>query len=871
MSLLPNHLLATPALRAHCFLLLLLPGAWLAMSSPKVAFLAFPSLLALGLAAPVRGAPAGTTWTRLARWAPAMLLALAALGWLAAIVRARGSLAAFRPQMAQHLVLVGTTLLVMVFLRRRRWMAALVVALVGAGWQAFSPALTSYVGGLGVDALSELQGYGWSEAWFWLSTAGEIFQPVFNARTWLLFTAATAGAFFAWTVATPLVRLSRPRAETAIMVLALLVVTANVYRTVRAPLRLYAENSRSFETTRENFEPVPLAVAADAAEVDLLVYIGESTSMLHMGVYGYPRDTTPQLSRLLATDPGLVRFSSVLSTHTHTAWSLLEALSLPVGKPQDYRPINHRRRTPVVDALAGAGVATSLVSNQGMTGTWNQASPIIFGRIPRTFSVNNALLGNAEWKQTRPWDDAFLRQAAIPALEAGKARKNVVFFHSYAGHGQYLEHIPPEFRNPVDSLMTTLSKRAVLGEVNESPAEIDAYDSAVRYIDHTVGGAMQHAAGRTRPTIVLYFADHGDSVLTGRGHDSLRFVHEMARVPFLVYFNEAARKARPQLHRTYQELASSKQISTLAQLPTVLFDLLGLQLDGSGPVSLPARPGMPAPLPPIVVRETGHSVTFVHLGLEPAKPPASFNGRPYEEITEWATRSFIAESARPAGSRHEICYHAANSFGKAVRGAAVASCLESDFVVRPEGTVSIHHPPQPDTGFLFPHLAASLQGKTLWVDAKNLTDAGSCEALLGGLRQQRGKFRSALVEFPSGSHTAADKMRDCAQKMKNDGFALSYYVPTGSAVQCATALAGGAPFSSSAPCQSLQQDLTAAHATGLFTDLSFDHLGLPAMRSMPLSEHYLLNTWNITAQQLASLPLDRYRLIILNNTDLNSQ
>ena len=40
--------------------------------------------------------------------------------------------------------------------------------------------------------------------------------------------------------------------------------------------------------------------------------------------------------------------------------------------------------------------------------------------------------------------------------------------------------------------------------------------------------------------ILIYFADHGESPATARGHDSSRLTYEMLHVPFLIYFNDAA-------------------------------------------------------------------------------------------------------------------------------------------------------------------------------------------------------------------------------------------------------------------------------------------------------------------------------------------
>lgn len=46
--------------------------------------------------------------------------------------------------------------------------------------------------------------------------------------------------------------------------------------------------------------------------------IGESTQRGRMSLYGYPRETTPELDALHKTDPGLTVFNNVVTSRPYT-------------------------------------------------------------------------------------------------------------------------------------------------------------------------------------------------------------------------------------------------------------------------------------------------------------------------------------------------------------------------------------------------------------------------------------------------------------------------------------------------------------------------------------------------------------------------
>ena len=69
-----------------------------------------------------------------------------------------------------------------------------------------------------------------------------------------------------------------------------------------------------------------------------------------------------------------------------------------------------------------------------------------------------------------------------------------------------------------------------------------------------------------KPIVLIYFSDHGESPFTAIGHDSSKFINEMARIPFLMYFNESAKNLRPELLKRYKKISLKKNLVMLLEL-----------------------------------------------------------------------------------------------------------------------------------------------------------------------------------------------------------------------------------------------------------------------------------------------------------------
>ena len=537
----------------------------------------------------------------------------------------------------EYLFFIGATYIAVLLLQGRRWGWATAVFALAVVWLTFHLPVVLYLESLGADSFAETHDFDLDEALFWAQTLREAIQPDFSPKKFAAYLAVALLSFYSLRMAF-LRRGLGPRSFVAAkLVLACSCIALAFHQTTATALAFYLDNTEKFQATAQRFRnPAPAAVPPQRP-VDLVVYIGESTSVMNMSLYGYPRPTTPQLEALAAQDEGLVVFDHVFATHAHTSRSLLEALSFGLDPREAFLPITERRRVSVVDVLRAAGLQPRLISNQGVGGSWDQASSVIFRQSDNVF--------RARARQGRPaergWDDEFFHDQ-LQALPPPGAPGQVLFLHSYAGHGPYLKNIPERFRRPVDDQLMRWPRRELLADPVPKLSQIDAYDSAMRYVDHSVSRMIDRVRHAARPTVMVYFSDHGDAVYAGLGHDSARFRHEMARVPFLVYFNEAARQQRPGLLAQYRQLAASHTPATLAQLPSTLLDLLGARLTPSAAPSVMLTPviGQAVELPPIMVRQLAGGMSFVNLsGRTP--PERTPSGQRVFDRTDPDTRRYV--------------------------------------------------------------------------------------------------------------------------------------------------------------------------------------------------------------------------------------
>ena len=727
--------------------------------------------------------------------------------------------AAFRR--AEYALFLGSTLIAVVFFTRRRWIPAILWFVSGAVLVFYLHPIAWYVNSLGPDSFTELQNFDWNEAKFYLATLQAYMQPALGRRMVALYLASTLAVVVAVYVLCKAYRLTSRSFRRVHAIAGMTLVGCSLIWIVAHELKPFRFFWQTHQQIVENFRQPPFALEIANPGLKLVIYIGESTTSLHMGLYGYPRDTTPGLMELKRRHKSLFVFENVLSTHVHTTPSLLEALSVPVDRSEDFLDVYSRRRISLIPILKANGVATHLISNQGGAGFWDLASSVIFGeadsRKHSAHRVHKDASSRDRLKFERPFDHAFLLPNFEAVLSETRAKQGgIIFLHAYAGHGPYLNYTPPEFRQPVDNYLRHTSGAPLLDA--RLTEEVDAYDSTVRYTDSVVSSAIEAVAQVEEPVVFIYFADHGESVYARRGHDAALYVHEMLRVPFVMFFNDAAVAAHPALVSKYAALSARGNVATLAQLPSTIVDLLGVDIR-SQPVaryfSEPIGENIDGRLAPVFVRKLGDEVRYV--ALDRARRSDEVPEKTVE-ATDDTTRIFVATRS-PPDERPKICSRTFEKLGEALLGSFVADCLQVDAAADANGEFAAK---STAAGTSIPlqrfEAIAQRRNLVLWMSAETLRSGPGCWRLEKQLTQDGPARTRILLEFAAPAEFDDESWLDCLRTLRKKGFLVALRLDAVAVQKCAIY------FDPARECMPLLNTIRAAHSRG-FDRFTFDYSG----------------------------------------------
>ena len=607
---------------------------------------------------------------------------------------------------------------------RNRHIRSLLYLSLGLFLSLYLKSVRHWLHGMGSDSFSEAQNFDWDEAWFFLKTIPSVLEPL--AWNQYLETLALAVVLAGLMIYAQY----RTLGTAALRWLGRLGIIVPLVALAGGSYTHYQSNSALYEGVRNHFNMPPDKLQVHAQNplpLNIVVYIGESTTMMDWSLYGYPRATTPKLAAFNRDNTGLLIFHNVLSTQVMTSPSLLQALSFGVDRNEAYLPIYEQHRISLIDVLKKLSVPTLLLSNQTAAGTASLASSVIFRYVDeQEYSRDNAIMGNRGNELAAVPDDAFFQGAMQKHDALNRASPSVVFLHSYAGHGGYWRNIPVSAHKQVDGMFRDAALADVFGKrltdkrLMHNNAE--GYDAAMKYIDSTLEGVLEQVRDTDRPTVLLYFSDHGESPYTNVGHDSSRFHHEMFRVPFLMYFNPAAQMLAPSLYKEFEEASHAGRTSLLGQVPATVLRLLGYRLEQDTYKYQGVGLDEPAALGPVVVRRLSDSIDYIRSHGQERESKAVANDATDPVTTIWLNRRGDGSTA----DRPLLCYGDANTWGKAVRASIAADCLA--LTMQPVAKADEKKNHDMDNGWLIRAVArlAVSRGLPLWLDGSGLSADEAC-------------------------------------------------------------------------------------------------------------------------------------------------
>ncbi len=239
-------------------------------------------------------------------------------------------------------------------------------------------------------------------------------------------------------------------------------------------------------------KPVLEKHTAATSAPNIVFVVGESLTKSQMGVYGYDRDTTPNLQRL--RDSGeLVLYDNAVSIGTKT----LSSVPYMLTGLQGIDPYGRVYSVPTIFNYAkAAGYQTALITAQDFK--WRNVDQLFldgdldYFREGTDFSSNISVSIGAD-------DMTVLKQGVIPFLKQAKQSDApyMLVVQMNGNHYPYSKHSPDAFKK-------------FLPEEDENG--INAYDNSVAYSDYYFSELIKTVRADDPDAWLFFSTDHGQNI-----------------------------------------------------------------------------------------------------------------------------------------------------------------------------------------------------------------------------------------------------------------------------------------------------------------------------------------------------------------------
>lgn len=422
-----------------------------------------------------------------------------------------------------------------------------------------------------------------------ISEAGEYATQYFAWWIVLAFIAHTAMAIFLWTRLRP-VYLPRGQAIAAATAIVIAIVGYPLVKQIARSDNLGLAMDR-FESRIEPAVPWQMIVAyqryreqlnsmqgmlASASKIPplsnltdsmaeqpatMVLVIGESTNRQRMSLYGYPRNTTPELDKLRDQ---LAVFNNVITPRPYT----IEALQQVLTFADEEHPDLYLKTPSLVSMMKQAGYKTFWITNQQ---TMTKRNTML-----TTFSEQadeQAYLNNNRNQNARQYDGDVLEP--FTKAMADPAPRKFIVVHLLGTHMSYQYRYPSDFDRFTD-------RQGVPDAISDDQlATYNSYDNAVLYNDFVVSSLIKDYAKTDPNGFLLYLSDHGEDVFDSAGHKTLgrnegKPTAPMYTIPFMAWASPKWRESHQwnwagDLQRPY---SSSQLVHTWADMAGLSFDEL---------------------------------------------------------------------------------------------------------------------------------------------------------------------------------------------------------------------------------------------------------------------------------------------------------
>lgn len=237
--------------------------------------------------------------------------------------------------------------------------------------------------------------------------------------------------------------------------------------------------SEQFIKRRQESEVKIISVSNESNIETVVFVIGESSRPQNWSLYGYDKQTTPNLDKLA----GIYKFNRMCTTAPYTSVAVPSMLSLePIS---DWNAIASKKS--LVGIFRAAGYMTYWLSVQEVDS---------FGGI-----IPQIAAEAQNWQYFERSYDGALMPEYERILNNGGTQKQAIFIHIKGSHFDYSRRYPDDFKKFKPS--TNSVKDKITAE----------YDNSILYTDWLLISIIEQLKLSKKPSILFYSSDHGENLM----------------------------------------------------------------------------------------------------------------------------------------------------------------------------------------------------------------------------------------------------------------------------------------------------------------------------------------------------------------------
>lgn len=333
-----------------------------------------------------------------------------------------------------------------------------------------------------------------------------------------------------------------------------------VLSTLKSSYKKYQRDAKEYKETLKELRDFNLEgqlIDLNKEESVYVMIIGESASKHHSSLYGYFRETNPELQKLKNNNE-LFIFDDVICSHGTTRESLQKVLTLKDS-------VNNYKfyETPsILDLFKAAGFKTYWISNQESYGTIGNVVATIASKADE---IKYTEIINQESRKFKKYDESVL--PLLDKVLSDKNQRKFIVIHLMGNHMQYKERVPEKFK-----IFTDIDKNFNNWQKNKVKI-VNDYDNSVLYVDYLISEIISKIEKENKKSYVLYFSDHGEEIYDSKdfmGHGQSDVNKYVAEVPFVIWLSEKYKQDIDKIKEIYDSLENSY---ITEDIPYTLMDL----------------------------------------------------------------------------------------------------------------------------------------------------------------------------------------------------------------------------------------------------------------------------------------------------------